>query len=191
VDLAAAPRRALEVTMQVAGVLVIGAPILAVTQPFLRGVATAPPLIVLAALLGIAFWRSATNLQGHVRAGVQVIVEALGKRLPDENATATGSPTAPPDFDRLLPGLGAPLPVRLEEGSPAVGRTLTELNLRAITGATVLAIVRQGQGLVPAPHDMLEVGDVLALAGTHEALDSARQILGGETAASDGRSAET
>jgi CPA2 family monovalent cation:H+ antiporter-2 len=191
VDLAAAPRRALEVTMQVAGVLVIGAPILAVTQPFLRGVATAAPLIVLAALLGIAFWRSATNLQGHVRAGVQVIVEALGKRLPDENATATGSPTAPPDFDRLLPGLGAPLPVRLEEGSPAVGRTLTELNLRAITGATVLAIVRQGQGLVPAPHDMLEVGDVLALAGTHEALDSARQILGGETAASDGRSAET
>ena len=90
VDLAAAPRRALEVTMQVAGVLVIGAPILAVTQPFLRGIETAAPLIVLAALLGIAFWRSATNLQGHVRAGVQVIVEALEKRLPDENASRDG-----------------------------------------------------------------------------------------------------
>jgi CPA2 family monovalent cation:H+ antiporter-2 len=117
VDLAAAPRRALEVTMQVAGVLVIGAPILAVTQPFLRGIETAAPLIVLAVLLGIAFWRSATNLQGHVRAGVQVIVEALEKRLPDENAT--GTPTWPPDFDRLLPGLGAPLPVRLDERSPS------------------------------------------------------------------------
>jgi monovalent cation:H+ antiporter-2, CPA2 family len=190
VDLAAAPRRALEVTMQVAGMLVIGAPILAVTQPFLRGIETAAPLIVLAALLGIAFWRSATNLQGHVRAGVQVIVEALEKRLPDENASATGAPEVPPDFDRLLPGLGAPLPVRLDQGSPAVGRTLTQLNLRAITGATVLAIVRQGQGLVPTPDDALEVGDVLALAGTHEALDSARQILGGAGArATDGGSA--
>jgi CPA2 family monovalent cation:H+ antiporter-2 len=186
VDLAAAPRRALEVTMQVAGMLVIGAPILAVTQPFLRGIETAAPLIALAAVLGIAFWRSATNLQGHVRAGVQVIVDALEKRLPDENASATGTP----DFDRLLPGLGAPLPVRLDQGSPAVGRTLTQLNLRAITGATVLAIVRQGHGLVPTADDALEVGDVLALAGTHEALDSARQILGGaEAGATDGESA--
>jgi len=190
VDLAAAPRRALEVTMQVAGVLVVGAPILAVTQPFLRVIETATPLIVLAALLGIAFWRSATNLQGHVRAGVQVIVEALGKRLPDENAIAPGTPEAPPDFDRLLPGLGAPLPVRLDEGSPAVGRTLSDLNLRAMTGATVLAIVRQGQGLVPTPDDALEVGDVLALAGTHDALESARQILGADAAVADGKSAE-
>jgi CPA2 family monovalent cation:H+ antiporter-2 len=62
--------------------------------------------------------------------------------------------------------------------------------LRAITGATVLAIVRQGQGLVPTPDDALEVGDVLALAGTHEALDSARQILGAEAGATDGRVAE-
>jgi CPA2 family monovalent cation:H+ antiporter-2 len=62
--------------------------------------------------------------------------------------------------------------------------------LRAITGATVLAIVRQGQGLVPTPDNALEVGDVLALAGTHEALDSARQILGGaEAGATDGGSA--
>jgi len=190
VDLAAAPRRALEVTLQVAGVLVVGAPILAVTQPFLRGVETATPLLLLAALLGIAFWRSATNLQGHVRAGVQVIVEGLGKRLQDETARAPGTREAPLDFDRLLPGLGAPLAVRLEEGSPAVGRTLAELNLRAITGATVLVIVRQGQGLVPAADDALEVGDVLALGGTRDALGSARQILGGDVAATDGRDAE-
>jgi CPA2 family monovalent cation:H+ antiporter-2 len=189
VDLAAAPRRALEVTLQVAGVLVVGAPILAVTQPFLSGVETAAPLLLLAALLGVAFWRSATNLQGHVRAGVQVIVEALGKRLQDETAPAPGAPEAPPDFDRLLPGLGAPLAVRLEEGSPAVGRTLAQLNLRAITGATVLVIVRQGQGLVPTADGALQVGDVLALGGTHDALGSARQILGGEVAATDGTEA--
>mgnify|MGYP007054669370 CR=1 FL=1 len=29
------------------------------------------------AVLGLVFWRSATNLQGHVQAGSQMIVEAL------------------------------------------------------------------------------------------------------------------
>ncbi len=189
VDLAAAPRRALEVTLQLAGVLVVGAPILAVTQPFLHGIETIVTLALLVLLLGIAFWRSATNLQGHVRAGVQVIVESLGKQLQDENAHPTGEAGAPPDLDRLLPGLGTPLPVRLRESSPAIGRTLAQLNLRAITGATVLAIVRQGRGLVPSADGTLEAGDVLALAGTHDALDSARQILGAD-GATDGKKAE-
>jgi monovalent cation:H+ antiporter-2, CPA2 family len=189
VDLAAAPRRALEVTLQLAGVLVVGVPILAVTQPFLRGIETAATMALLVLLLGIAFWRSATNLQGHVRAGVQVIVESLGKQLQDENAHGTADASAPHDFDRMLPGLGAPLPVRLKENSPAVGRTLAQMNLRAITGATVLAIVRQGRGLVPSAEGALHAGDVLALAGTHDALDSARQILGAEAATSDGEDA--
>ncbi len=115
-----------------------------------------------------------------MRAGVQVIVESLGKQLQDENAHGTAEASAPHDFDRMLPGLGAPLPVRLKENSPAVGRTLAQLNLRAITGATVLAIVRQGRGLVPSAEGTLHAGDVLALAGTHDALAAAQQMLGGE-----------
>ncbi len=79
--------------------------------------------------------------------------------------------------------------MRLRESSPAIGRTLAQLNLRAITGATVLAIVRHdGRGLVPSADGTLQAGDVLALAGTHEALDSARQILGPD-GATDGNKA--
>ncbi len=51
VDLAAAPRRALEVTLQLAGVLVVGGPILAVTQPFLHGIETIATLALLVLLL--------------------------------------------------------------------------------------------------------------------------------------------
>ena len=114
-----------------------------------------------------------------MRAGVQVIVDALEKRLPDETAQR----------DRVRPSGSARLRSlaaragRAAAGAPGPkaarrwGARSPQLNLRAITGATVLAIVRQGHGLVPTADDALAVGDVLALAGTHEALDSARQIL--------------
>ena len=68
--------------------------------------------------------------------------------------------------------------MQLDEGSPAVGRSLAELNLRAITGATLLAITRGEQGiLVPTAKQVLRAGDVLALAGTHDAIDAARALL--------------
>ena len=176
VDLAAAPRRALVITLQLACLLLVGTPILAVTQPFLRGLETAAALILLLAVLSIAFWRSATNLEGHVRAGAQAIVERLGRQLqPPTGATPAADP--PPDLDRLLPGLGAPVPLTLDPASPAVGQTLATLNLRAATGATVLAIVRGGAGVVPTADEPLRAGDLLALAGTREALSAAAQVL--------------
>jgi CPA2 family monovalent cation:H+ antiporter-2 len=43
----------------------------------------------------------------------------------------------------------------------------------------VLAISREdGEAIVHAGHELLEAGDVLILAGTHEAIDAARAILG-------------
>jgi len=175
-DLAAAPRRVLVLTLQVIIVLLVGAPVVAITQPFLRGFTG--PLIVLAllAVLGVALWRSATNLQGHVRAGAQVIVEALAAQ---SHAKAPG--TEPETLEKvqvLLPGLGTPTPVRLEETSPAVGKSLAELNLRGLTGATVLAIHRGGENVsVPTAWEVLKPGDVLALAGTHAAVEAAKGLL--------------
>jgi CPA2 family monovalent cation:H+ antiporter-2 len=78
----------------------------------------------------------------------------------------------------LLPGLGEPTPVRLEATSPAIGRTLAELNLRGLTGATVLAIHRGEEGIsFPTAKEVLKEGDIVALAGTHEAVEAARGLL--------------
>jgi len=64
-----------------------------------------------------------------------------------------------------------------------VGRTLANLNLRGATGAIVLAIARGGEGvLVPTGHEELRADDVLALAGTHEAVAAAKQLLSGDGA---------
>ena len=69
--------------------------------------------------------------------------------------------------------------MRLDAASPAVGRTLAELDLRGLTGATVLAIQRGDSGRsFPSGHEVLRAGDVLALAGTEEAIEAARALLG-------------
>lgn len=174
-DLAAAPRRALVVTLQLAVMLVVGIPLVAVTQPF---VPTLYGTVVLAALLavgGLSFWKSTTTLEAHVRTGAQMIVEALGKQAGAEH---THVPTLDPEHP-LLPGLGPITPVKLEPGSPAVGRTLAQLNLRALSGATVIAIVRDGKGLPPTGREHLAEGDVLAIAGAHEAIAAAEEMLRG------------
>ncbi|WNG14821.1 cation:proton antiporter [Cystobacter fuscus] len=181
-DRAAAPRRALVVTLQLASLLGVGAPLVAITQPFVRGFLGAAVLLVLLAVLGLGFWRSATNLQGHVRAGSQVIVEALASQ--SRGKTQAHHAGSLDTLHAILPGLGEPTPVRLESGSAAVGRTLAELNLRGMTGATVLAIRRgEDKVVVPTADEQLREGDVLALAGTHEAIDSARAVLSGSAPA--------
>jgi len=177
VDFAAAPRRMLVVTFQLAAVLLVGLPLLALTQPVLPGPSGALVLALLVIALGVTFWRSATNLQGHVRAGAEVILEALA---------AQSRPRANPSerdalehVHQLLPGLGALAAVRLEPGSAAVGKTLAQLNLRGRTGATVLAVTRSSGGvLVPTAQERLQAGDVLAIAGTHEAIEAAEAELG-------------
>ncbi|HZI12136.1 MAG TPA: cation:proton antiporter, partial [Myxococcus sp.] len=79
VDLAEAPRRALTTTLQLAILLAVGVPLMALTQPFLPSVPGAALLAVGVVALGVALWRSTTNLHGHVRAGAQVIAEALAR----------------------------------------------------------------------------------------------------------------
>ncbi|HYU90591.1 MAG TPA: cation:proton antiporter [Gemmatimonadales bacterium] len=176
VDLAAAPRRMLVVTFQLAGVLLVGTPLLALTQPFLPAAAGAAVLALLVVVLGVAFWRSATNLQGHVRAGAEVVLEALAAQSRPRPAPTTADTLE--QVHQLLPGLGALAAVRLDPGTAVIGRTLAQVNLRGRTGATVLAITRTDGGvLVPTAKERLRAGDVLAVAGTHEAIEAARAAL--------------
>ena len=127
-------------------------------------------------LFGVSFWRSATNLEGHARAGAQVIVEALMRQAKGKDAPVDAH--ALDLVNELLPGLGSPTPVRLAGGDNAVGKTLAELNLRGRTTATVLAIVRSdGAVVVPTGRETLRVDDVLAIAGTLPAIEAARSLL--------------
>jgi CPA2 family monovalent cation:H+ antiporter-2 len=175
VDLAAAPRRALVLALHVALLLGIGVPLMALTQPFIPIGYGAAGLAVVLGLVGMAFWRSARDLQAHVRAGAEMIVEVLAKQ-----SRSHEHPTLE-QVHSLLPGFGALTPVEIEPDSPVVGRSLAELNLRGITGASAVAIAHGVDGVVvPTGRELLKSGDVLALAGTHEAIENARRLLRGE-----------
>ncbi|MRG96155.1 cation:proton antiporter [Polyangium spumosum] len=143
-------------------------------------------LVVLVGLAVVAFVRTARQFEVEVQAGGGLVLDLLKSKLGGEGAAraahaeghaALGSAGAN-EAPALLLGLGAPRLLRIVEGSSAVGRTLGELNLRATTGAAVLAIVRDGQAsMMPGPTDRLEVGDVVAAVGSEEALSSAEALF--------------
>ncbi|HET7622271.1 MAG TPA: cation:proton antiporter [Gemmatimonadaceae bacterium] len=194
-DLAHAPRIALFVTLHLAILLLVGAPVVAITQPFLPPLRGALLLAFVAVVLLIGIYRSATRLQDHAQAGAAIIVSALAKQMAAEpvatGGDGSGEETLSPEMrddqmviesvHHMLPGLGDPVSVRLWAHSPGVHRTLAELNLRGLTGATVLAITRQGEPvMIPTGHEVLRDGDVLAIAGSHEAIAAAVEMLRSE-----------
>jgi CPA2 family monovalent cation:H+ antiporter-2 len=134
-------------------------------------------LAILTSILLIALWRNATNLQGHARAGAQIIASALANQMASADEAA-GEPMTLEDVNAVIPGLGEPVALRVVPESIAVGRSLAQLNLRGATGATILAI-RRGETLIPNPlgREVILAGDLVALAGSYDAVSIAKHIL--------------
>ena len=64
------------------------------------------------------------------------------------------------------------------DDSPAVGRSIGQLQVRTRTGASIVAVLRP-TGSVPAPEPnfVIEAGDTVVAAGTAEGVESARVLL--------------
>src|SRR4029450_1278690 len=146
--------------------------LVAITQPFL------PPfggILVLAgglALLGIGVSRRAGGVTGHLRggAGGGVVGSPLAKQSPAGSSVDLAR--------RLLPGLGDFTAAQVGEGSEADDRTLTELNLRGRTGATILGLLR-GDRRIPFPDagERLQAGDLVAPTRRHQPIPPAQALL--------------
>lgn len=66
----------------------------------------------------------------------------------------------------------------LSEGRAVCGRTIAQVNLRAETGVTIIAVVRNGKPWTSPPADfVLKDGDVLVLVGAHVQLEAAKGVL--------------
>jgi CPA2 family monovalent cation:H+ antiporter-2 len=177
VDLADAPRRALVILVQLAVVLAVGIPVVAITQPFLPPNQGAFVLALLTLLLLLALWRNAANLQGHARAGAQIIASALAHQMASTDGPSDETRLLQ-DLNAVLPGLGEPVAIRVVRQSIAVGRSLAQLNLRGATGATVLAIKRGSQQIpTPLGREVIQSDDVVAVAGAQDAIAVARAIF--------------
>ncbi len=68
--------------------------------------------------------------------------------------------------------------IQIDPQAPGVGKTLTQLDLRKATGATVIAIVRNGEAIKnPGPDFAIQGDDILVLLGGHKELDQAVNLL--------------
>jgi CPA2 family monovalent cation:H+ antiporter-2 len=177
VDMARAPRRALEVTIQFGVLCAVVVLLVVITQPFAPRIPGIAVVLVAGLILLLAVWRSAKNLQGHAIAAGEVIAAALGRQM-GEGAQASNVDDAMQRMQAMLPGLGEPVAMTVASGSQAAGRSLRELDMRGVTGATVLALLRGDQHVIsPRGDTRLAEGDVIAVAGTHDAVTGARAMV--------------
>ena len=177
VDLAAAPRNAFEVTIQLLMVLIIGGLTVIITQPFIPPFRSTAIFALVMVALGLALWRSASNLQGHTRAGAEIFALALSRQMTDDEDVEGAVDMA--KLKTALPGLGEPVAVRIGADSKVIGRSLRQLDLRGSTGAMVLAIVRADgtEVVLPDGHEQISAGDTLFIAGAQRAVSAARTLL--------------
>jgi CPA2 family monovalent cation:H+ antiporter-2 len=66
----------------------------------------------------------------------------------------------------------------VDESNIFAGKTLAEINLRAETDATIIAIVRNGKTISnPSGKEKLLVNDTIVITGTHQSVDKTFEYL--------------
>ena len=158
--------RAVQALVLVAAAL----PLAVVVGPLIDGWAALPVLALIVLSVALVA-RAVGRAGGEARTSAQRVLDLMAGQMADE---------ADPGSSTELPILasGAMETLVLSDGAYAIGHTLRDLDLRARTGSTVLAI-RPSDG--PAPEVLvrhrLGVGDSLVLAGPPEALVAGRGLL--------------
>jgi CPA2 family monovalent cation:H+ antiporter-2 len=67
---------------------------------------------------------------------------------------------------------------RLIDGNPLTGKTLAHVNLRAQTGASIVALLREGQLFAnPKSSTVFQTGDRLGLIGDREEIEAVEELL--------------
>jgi monovalent cation:H+ antiporter-2, CPA2 family len=156
--------------MQIAMMIVVTTVVLAIVQPFLEAFEGVAVLVIAIVAMVMVTWRGVRRTLGQMRAATAL----LGGLLSAQPA----HPTPAKFQEELIPGLGVIVPVRLEAGSPASGKSIADLQLASATGAVVVAIGRDREGVAaPSPREVLREGDVLGLAGSNEAIRAAIEKL--------------
>jgi CPA2 family monovalent cation:H+ antiporter-2 len=156
--------------MQMAMMIVVSIVVLAVVQPFLEPFEGVIVLAIAIVAMTAVTWRGVSRTLGQMREAARLIASAL---VVDDSTTAIGRPA-----EEMIPGLGSISPLRLEHGSPAIGKTISQLRLPSATGAVVVAIGRDQDGLViPRDDEVLRESDVLGLAGPRHSIRAAIAML--------------
>lgn len=142
--------------------LTMGAPSLALLQPFLPEPATLALMLGVVGGLWFLLWIQARAFPWERIVGSEWLLRRVKEpwiQTPEDPAT-----------DHAI------LSLRLGPQSPLLGRTLSELAPNAFAGVIVLAMIRDDAPVLPQPHLRLQEGDQLALSGAPEALEAVERL---------------
>jgi len=154
--------------LQITILLVAAVPLLAIVQPFMQPVEGIGIIVITIVLLIVVVSRSARQMQGQIRNATRLIRIALG--------VAHGDAEGGQSYE--VPGIGMITPVLLRRDSEGVGKSLTELDLHTNSGAVIVAIGRgDSEVVVPTGNEVLRPGDILELAGSRDAVATAKRLL--------------
>ena len=150
----------------IAGMLIIGGFLLALSLTILQSGRALLLLLVIVGVLTAVLWRTFIRIYSKAQLAVQEVF------------------TAPPAHEprhRSLPSFLEEAELeRIEVGakSSAVNKLISELQLRTVTGASIVAIQRDGKNILnPDPNEELLPGDHLLLIGDTAQLTAAKELL--------------
>ena len=160
-------------TVPLAGAAGLGLLVFSLSAPLLPSGEILIVLLLILACLTFLLWRSFVKVYSKAQIAIQ------------ETLASTPLPSEPAALEPLKILLKeAKLHVfTITESSPAQGRFIRELELRTKTGASIVAIERNGVSMVnPGPDDELHVNDQVLVLGSEAHLEKAREyLLGRET----------
>lgn len=152
-----------------AGMAVLGLIVLVLSSTVLPPLNVLVILLVVVALIAWLLWRSFIKVYSKAQIALQ---ETLA-HPPAPRHTHEASVTLPP----LLREADLET-VTVAAGSAAAGKLIRELQLRTLTGASIVGIERQGASMInPGPDEELHPGDQVLLLGHRPQLEAARQAL--------------
>ena len=151
-------RRQLLAALRMAMLVILAVPSLAILQPFLPG----KPALLLLLGAGAAFlallWSQTRKYPWE---------QAVGSEWLFHRVKAPWAPAQEPPASRQ-----ALVSLRLGPRCPFLGRTLGELAQGPFAAVTVVAMIREGGPMAPLPQVRLREGDLLALSGGPEVLET-------------------
>jgi monovalent cation:H+ antiporter-2, CPA2 family len=150
----------------IAGTLVIGVFLLALSSTILQSGKALLLLLVIVGILTVILWRTFIRIYSKAQIAVQEVF--------------TATPAHEPRHRKLPSFLEEAELERMEVGarSAAANKLISELRLRTATGASIVAIQRNGKNILnPDPNEELLPGDHLLLIGDTAQLNAAKELL--------------
>jgi CPA2 family monovalent cation:H+ antiporter-2 len=130
-------------------------------------------------ILSYVFWESLSRFHGQIE---RILDTFGGEPIPADDASTPKSQTLRQEMTQLLSDRYG-LAVQTEDFvvpfmSTALNRSIGALNLRTLTGASIVAIYRDPeQVIIPQADTVLLPGDVLVLLGERDQLEAALKLL--------------